>query len=230
MRSPRSSLFIRSLATCLLGPLALTSTLLAPSTGHATHLGSYQLSAPRIDMIAQGRNLHAVDGTRVRSLRLAPREKLLWIATADRLAVAVTDDRIIAITTHWKEWQTRDFGVHESRPVVAEAGDDFVLVVTDDRIIAVSDHGGSFVEKQLGAYETIEDVMVGEQVGLILTDRRAIGFSGRLASLIEERVGIHENLFRARTSFDFATVATSKRLLVFDAPTGGWQARKLALR
>lgn len=219
--------------TSALLPLALCALLLefvVPSGAQAGHLDRYALRAPRIDMLVHAGELHAVDGTRVRTLRLGRREQVLWVGVANRLAVAVTDDRVIAITTQWKEWQIREFGVHESLPSDVLAGDDFVLVVTDDRVLSVSDRGGSFVETQLGAYERVGDVLIAERVGLVLTDRRVIGFSGRLASLVEERVGIHEDFDRVHAAFDFATVATSKRLLVFDAPTGNWQSNQLALR
>jgi len=210
--------------------LPLLALLVLPVGADADHFHRYARTVPHIDMLSRGRELHAIDGSRIRTHRLGRNEKVLWIGTADRLAVAVTSDRVIAITTHWKEWQTRLFGVHESMPSTVLAGDDFVLLVTDDRVLTVSDHAGSFVETKLGSYETVDDVFIGEQVGLVLTDRRAIGFSGRLASLIDEPVGVHEDLHRAHTAFDFATVATNKRLLVFDAPTGSWHSDQLSLR
>lgn len=209
--------------------VALVVAMLLTTGAYADHRGVYERNAPRIDMLLHGRDLHAIDGTRLRTFPLMRNEKVLWIGTADRLAVAVTDNRLIAITTQWKEWQTRRFGVHESLPTTVLAGDDFVLAVTDDRVLSISDHGASFVEKQLGPYEQVADIVIGDRVGLVLTDRRAIGFSGRHASLVDEPVGIHEELFRARSSFDFATVVTSKRLLFFDAPSGSWQSHRVSL-
>jgi hypothetical protein len=208
----------------------LSLALLGPTDVLASHLDRYEFSAPRIELLVHGRELHAVDGSRIRDLRLMSREQVLWIGSANRLAVAVTDKRIIAITTHWDEWQTRLLGVHESLPSSVLAGDDFVLVVTDARLLGVSDHSGSFIEKRIGTYERVANAAIGEQVGLVLTDRRAIGFSSRLASLVEHRIGIHEDLFSARASYDFATVATSERLLLFDAPSGSWRTRQLGLR
>ena len=224
---------LRSSATRALrgfAALGLALALLSPTDLLASHFDRYEFSAPRIDLLVHGRQLHATNGSQIRSLRLISREQVLWIGSANRLSVAVTNKRIIAITTNWEDWRTRQFGVHESLPSSVLAGDDFVLVVTDDRILGISDHGGGFVEKRIGAYERVANAAIGEQVGVVLTDRRAIGFSSRLASLVEKRVGIHEDLFSARASFDFATVATSKRLLLSDAPSGSWRTRQLGLR
>ena len=182
-----------------------------------------------IDLVVHGREIHAVDGRSIRTLRLGTREKLLWTAAAGGLAVALTDDRVIAITSNWREWQTRDFGVHESEPLYAVAGDDFVVVVTDDRVLSLGASAGSFTETKLGAYEHIVDTLLGDRVAIVLTDRRVIGYSATFASLVDEVVGIHEEIHSANAGYDFATVATGKRLLVFDAPSSSWQSHQLAL-
>lgn len=182
-----------------------------------------------IDLVVHGRELHAVDGRSIRTIRLGAREKLLWTAATGGVAVALTDDRVIAITSLWREWQTREFGVHESEPLHAVAGDDFVVIVTDDRVLSLAAGGGSFVERGLGAYERVVDTLLGDRVALVLTDRRLIGYSASDASLVDERVGIHEEIRSANAGYDFATVATGKRLLVFDAPSSSWQSRQLTL-
>jgi hypothetical protein len=162
-------------------------------------------------------------------LRLGSRETLLWTGTAAGLAVALTDARIIAITRHWHEWQTKDFGVHDSEPLFATAGEDFILVVTNDRVVTLSARGGSFVETKLGAYERVIDSLFGDRVAIVVTNRRVIGYSSPFATLSETSVGIHERLHSANAGYDFATVATDKRLLVFDAPSGAWSSRRLGL-
>ena len=163
--------------------------------------------------------------------RLEADEQPLYADARGHIGIVVTDRRILAATSGTPMWMSTRIGVHESLPSAVVLGERVALVVTDDRLIGVASSGKHrFFAEDLGPNEALLDFRVGENVAVVLTDRRLLGVSGFQPGFVEQDVGIHERIETVSTLADFATVATHRRLLVFQAPTATWQEQRLTLR
>ena len=219
--------------------LATTVTVLATSVpadaGHRSRgLVAHFPLLDRLEVLVRSRDVLAIDGRfggAVVRERLAPREEVLWAGARGAVGVVVTDRRVLAATVGSSRWSETDIRVHESLPSAVYLGDRVALVLTDRRVIGIAAMARRrFFEDELGVNETLVDVLVGENVALVLTDRRALGLSGFLSGFFEQAVSLHERIDDIAALADFATVATHRRLLVFNAPSGSWQERRLSLR
>ena len=64
---------------------------------------------------------------------------------------------------------------------------------------------------------------------LVITDKRVLGLSAFAGGFFQEPVGVHEDLEYSKASANFATVATDRRLLIFEASSGDWRSRRFRL-
>jgi len=164
------------------------------------------------------------------SERLETDERALIAEAHGRVGVVVTNRRILAVTSGNAMWMQTRLGVHEAFPSAVVIGERVALILTDDRAIGVAANGKHrFFAEDIGPNEGLLDFRVGENVAVVLTDRRLLGASGFQPGFIEQEVGVHERIESVSTLADFATVATHRRLLVFQAPTASWQEQRLSL-
>lgn len=167
------------------------------------------------------------DGGEAR-LRLHLGEQVLWSDSHGAVGVVITNERLLATTSHAGSWQEARFQTGEPPPADALLGDRVALAVTDRRVLGFSASVDSLVEYRLGPQERLDSVRVGENVGVVVTDREALGLSPS-GGFFETDLHVHERLEGVDTRSALATVTTSRRLLVFRAASGSWSEQRREL-
>jgi len=157
-------------------------------------------------------------------------EKVLWSGARGKVAIVVTDRRLLGITTAHGSWRALRFKIHESEPHAILLGDRVALVLTSMRAIGLSSGGKGFAESLIGTTESPYDVVVGDNVAAFITDRRVVGLSGFFPHFAERQIGVHEDVEFTSTLPNFVSIATHQRMLVFRGTTGAWQAERVSLR
>lgn len=223
---------IRLLVTAVL----VSSFLFAPSAQGRSFLADTAISTPLLDMIdvvVRRREVIAIDparsgGTRRAALHVG--EKVLWSGARGRVALVVTDRRLLGITTGNTGWQEVRLKVHESEPRAIAMGDRVLVVLTSLRALGLSAVGGGFTESLIGTTESPREVVAGENVAAVITDRRVVGLSGFFPGFAQTLIGVHEDVEFASTLPNFVSIGTESRMLVFRGTTGAWSAERVSLR
>ena len=210
---------------------ALTTTLVVPAQARRIpHIRAEVPLLDTIDVVIRRRSIIAVDpsvGFDVARTPLEVREEVLWSGTRGRVAMVITDKRVLAISTGTPHWQETRFWLRESLPSSVSIGDRVALVTTSHRVIGMGSSGGPLKTHEISTHEELLDVIVGDNLAVVITDKRMLGLSAFAGGFFQEAVGIHEDLDYAKASADFATVTTDRRLVIFDANSGDWRSRRL---
>lgn len=157
-------------------------------------------------------------------------EKVLWELSRGQIAIAVTDQRILAVSTASAAWQETRIRRTEKPPAGALLGGRVALLATRTRAIGFEGKTGNFVESGLGPREFIVRSEVGDNVGVIVTDRRALGVSAARGGFFEVKLRLGEGIQSIRALPDVVTIATAQRILIFRGPSGSWEEELLDLR
>lgn len=216
--------FSRPLAVAV---MALT-VLLWPGPPARSSSSSVPL-ADLLEITFLDRDVVALDGEGGEArVRLYLGEQVLWSDSHGAVGVVITDQRLLAVSSHAGAWQEARFQSGETPPADALLGDRVALATTDRRVLGFSASVDSLVEYRLGPHEKLRSVRVGENVGVVVTDRKALGLS-RNGGFFETDLHVHERLEGVDTRAALATVTTSRRLLVFRAASGSWSERRREL-
>lgn len=177
-----------------------------------------------VEIEIMGREVLAFDamGAGSRSFRLEIGEEIVWSEVAGRVGIVATTARLMGVSADGGSWNELRYGVHETPPERILVGTRVALTVTDKRIIGYDSRAGLWLVRDVGPHETVRVVRVGAGTGVVVTDRTAYGLSPDAGGFLATPMQIHETLDSVRVSANMATVNTSKRLLVFRAPTGAW--------
>lgn len=185
--------------------------------------------ADLLELVILKRELLAIDaesgGQTTQKLELG--ERVVWSASRGRVAVVLTDRRILAIGTRNASWQSERYRASEIPPSAAVLGDRVALILTNLRVLGFDGGSGNLIERTIGPHESILSSGVGENVVVVATDRRALGLSPFNGGFFETRLRLGEDLQSVSVLANHATLATSRRLLTFRASTGTWEERRL---
>jgi hypothetical protein len=178
-----------------------------------------------IEVITLDHELAAVDarGGSQKTVRLKPKEKVLWTGARGKIGVALTSHRVLAIAAGSAAWDELSYAASEDRPDSALLADRLALVLTGHRVIGFNGH---FVETKLKATEKVVASEVGENVGVVVTTHRALGLSPG-AGFVEVPMEAREQIDAVTAGANFATVTTKHRVRVFRAPSGSWEVRRV---
>jgi hypothetical protein len=185
-----------------------------------------------LEIVVLERELLAIDArgggqTRV-GLRLE--EQLLWSGSRGKVAVALTDQRVLAVATGSAAWQESGWRRRERPPQGALLGDRLALLATGERAIGFDGESGNLVEVSLGPGELVLDARAGANAAVLVTDRRALGLSPRRGGFFPAQIGVQERVESVTAGANLATIRTDRRLLIFRAPSASWEERRLELR
>jgi hypothetical protein len=188
--------------------------------------------SPQLDIVVLPREVVAVspDGGNPLGERLERGERVLYAKQRGRVGVAVTDRRLLAVTSSSGSWQAERYRSGEAPPADVALGDRVALVVTPLRAIGFDGKTGNLIEATFGPQERALDSAVGQNVAVVVSDRRGLGVSAQHGGFFEVRMRLGEAIVALRAQADTVTLQTSKRLLVFNGPTGSWEERRLPLR
>lgn len=185
-----------------------------------------------LEIVALEGRLLAIDarGGGQTSVLLEIGERVVWSRSRGKVGVALTDRRILAVTTGSASWQETRYRRTETHPKLALLGDRVALVHTSERVLGFTSVGGNLIEYQLGPNESLVDLRTGANVAAFLTSRQALGLSAKLGGFFPADLQLQERIIEFTPRANLVTVRTSRRLLIFRAPTGSWEERKLELR
>jgi len=184
-----------------------------------------------LQILELDRQLLAVDartgGEVALQLRLA--EQVLWMQSAGRIGIALTDQRILGVATGSAAWQQIDRMNGEQIDGHAQLGDRVAILLTSRRAIGFDAGSGNFLESPLGLRESVVATAVGLNVAVIVTDRRALGMSPQVGGFFDVPMQLAETIERVEAQANLATITTDRRLLIFRTPTRTWEERRREL-
>ena len=185
-----------------------------------------------LNVLVLDREVLAVDARSGGQIRVSLRlnEHVHWFGSRGKVAVVLTDQRILAVAVSSGAWQQTDLQRDETPPLEAELGERIALIVTSVRILGFDGGSGNLVESRLGINEKLLQMRAGATVGVAVTDRRALALSSDAGGFFTAKIGLQERLEAVAVSANLATVTTHRRLLVFRGPTGSWEERRRTLR
>lgn len=186
----------------------------------------------QLEIVEKGDQLLAIDAWSGSAAiaYLGTNEVVLWSAVRGRVALAITDRRVLAAVPGASGWREREIGVFESSPVRIVLGDRVALLATDRRVLAFEGLSGTWSESSLGPREEVLLAGAGTNVAVAVTRTRVLGVAAARGGLFEAELGIREEATALRVHGSFATVTTKLRILTFRAPDGSWQSTELPFR
>ena len=156
-------------------------------------------------------------------------EQVRWLGSRGVIGIALTDRRLLAVATRSASWQEDRYWRTETPPTEALLGDRVALVQTSQRVLGFTG-AGNLIEYRVGPQEQVVTSRIGANTAVFLTDRTAQGLSAHLGGFFGTSLHARERLESVSPRTNLVTVRTNRRLLIFRAPTGSWEERKLDLR
>ena len=177
-----------------------------------------------------GRNVVAFDleGSGQLVERLELDETVLFQAARGRVALALTNRRLLAATPASSSWQAERYRLSEVPPGEARISQGMALVVTEQRALAFFG-SGNWAEKSLRPREQVVETRVGPGVAVVVSDRRALGISSR-GGFFEKTLRPRERVESLKALSSMATLVTSQRTLIFKGALGIWVEHGRPLR
>ena len=160
--------------------------------------------------------------------RLELDEALLFQAARGRIALALTNRRLLAATPESSSWQVERYRLSEDPPGEAQISQGMALVVTQLRALAFFGTG-NWAEKSLRPREQVVETRVGPGIAVVVTDRRALGISSR-GGFFETTLRPRERVESLKALSSMATLVTSQRTLIFKGALGTWVEHGRPLR
>jgi hypothetical protein len=185
----------------------------------------------RIQLIVLPHELVAIDGRRGEERRVDLRvgERVLSMASDGQIAIARTEQRLLAIAVGSAAFQERRYFIDEVLTAEPELGDRVALVVTNRRVLGFEGGGRSWRERRLGPRERVIATAVANYVAAVVTDRRAFGLSPQRGGFFEVPLTLGERVLSLEATGDVATLRLPNRLLIYRAPDSRWSERTIGL-
>ncbi|HYC57634.1 MAG TPA: hypothetical protein VEL28_22060 [Candidatus Binatia bacterium] len=222
-------------ALSLIAMPALAGHLYDPRTGSWISLNDPFDLRPLPDLlevVVRNSELLAVTGFTGGALResLGVREEVLWLGTRGRVAVAITDERVLAATPDSPRWAEVWLRPSEDHPSQALMGDRVALIVTDQRVIGFEGVSGALVQAEISPRERVVRAVADVNVAVVVTNKRALGLAALRGGFFETDLGVREKLESLSMRASHASVTTQDRLLIFRVTDAVWEPRRLPLR
>lgn len=210
-------------------PALLALALATPAVADPDR-GAFPLE-DRLQLFVLPHSVLAIDGRtggqREEALELG--ERVLTQRADGRVAIALTDRRILAIAAGSGAFQEARFVRGETLVAEPALGDRVALFVTSRRVVGFDGGSGNLVETRLGPREQVVQTAVANSVAIAATSRRALGLSPFRGGFFEVRLRLAERGVSLSASGDVATLVSGDRILTFRAASGSWEERLLDL-
>jgi len=212
-------------------PAIVLLILLAAGAGAQPRAPGETPIADVLQIVVLPRQLLAIDaeGGLQREVDLELGESVHFTRTRGRVGIALTDRRVLAVSTRSGSWQDARYRLREPAPEGAWLGEQVAIVLTRTRAIGFDGGSGNLVTRDLGPGERVTHVEIAANVGIVVSDRRALGVSPFAGGFFEAKLQLRERIEGLEASGNFATLRTSRRILTFQAPSGVWSERRLDL-
>jgi hypothetical protein len=161
--------------------------------------------------------------------RLELGEEVLFTGSRGRVAVVLTDRRMLGATPRSGSWRAERYRLSELPQEAAWISQSLALVITGERALAFFGTG-HWVEQSIGPREAIVTTRIGPAAGVVVTDRRALGISSDTGGFFETKLRLNEDIESVKALASIVTITTSQRILLFKGPSGTWIEHKRKLR
>ena len=162
-----------------------------------------------------------LEGSGRLATRLLLDEEVLFHGSRGRVAVVLTNQRMLGATPVSASWQEERYRLTERPLDYASLSQSLALVVTPVRALAFFGTG-SWAEQTLGPRERVITTRLGPAAGVVITQRRALGISTETGGFFETKLRLKEEIETVRAISSIATITTSQRVLIFKGSSGLW--------
>jgi hypothetical protein len=183
-----------------------------------------------LEIVVLSHELVAIDATAGDiNLELHLGEKVQWKGTRGRVGIALTGERMLAVSTGSSTWAELRYLNSERPPTGASLGDRVALITTNQRAIGFVASTGRLAEYRLGPQEVLRDSGVAANVGVVITNRLALGLSSEAGGFFTSKLQLKEKIRSLEMRANVGMIRTDRRLLTFRGPSGTWSERRLDL-
>jgi hypothetical protein len=206
----RSPLVVALGAALLAGLLARAQSELTPVLEDVIYVEVQDRDLVAFDLEGSGRLVE----------RLEIGESVLSTAARGRIAVALTNRRVLGASPKSGSWQSERYRVTEDPSHEVDLSQGLAIVVTPQRALAF--FPGRWTQESIGPREVVQLTRSGPGAGVVLTDRRALGVSSRSGGFFEAKLRVGEQVESVTAVSSLVTITTSERTLYFRGATARW--------
>ena len=155
-------------------------------------------------------------------LDLPAQEKILWSGSKGYIGAVLTNRRFLAISRSAIGWHEISLKEKETLEAITLLSEYLALLVTVDRGICFDGKNNRFIELQRPANEVFLKLAVNKYVAVVVSSHYAFGFA--LEGRAFNRIPFLPNEYfeTLTTKAHFATIRTTKRLLIFRDSDSSW--------
>jgi len=172
----------------------------------------------------------AIREGRVKLFDLPAQEKILWIGSKGYVGAVLTDKRFLVISKSSISWYEISLQEKETQGAIALLSEYLALLVTVDRGICFDGNNNRFIELQRPANDKFLEVAVNKYVAVVVSSHYAFGLAlggGEFNQIPFLPTEYFETL---TTKANFATIRTTKRVLIFRDSDSSWTVVDRPLR
>ena len=165
-----------------------------------------------------------ISGIHSSTIRLLPKEEVLWMDSVGKLGAMLTDHGFYIISDTSGSWRKFRLSSEESKAAIVTLSPLMALLATEDRAIGYNMLSNEFYETRLPLRDTIVALKSGENVAVLVMSSKVFGIKAKSSSFTEARLKIGETVEDVQVTKNKATVRTSNRLLTFISTDSMWKA------
>lgn len=168
-----------------------------------------------------------ISGVKSSTLRLKPKEEVLWSDSSGNLGAVLTDHSFYVISVSSGSWIRIRLSSDEAETATVSLSPFIVLLATDNRAIGYNISSNSFFETRLPIREIRNTVESGKNVAVLVLSGKIYGIKANSSSFTEVRLKIGEIVEDVLVTENKVTVRTTDRLLTFVSKGSKWNVTRL---
>ena len=183
-----------------------------------------------IDIQELDGDIIAIREGRVKLFDLPSPEKILWIGSKGYIGAVLTERRFLVISKSSIGWYEISLKEKEAKEAITLLSEYLAVLVTVDRGICFDGKNNRFIEFQRPANEAFLESAVNKYVAVVVSSRYAFGLALGGEEFNKIPFLPNEYLETLKTTAHFATIRTTKRVLIFRDSDSSWTVVDRPLR
>jgi hypothetical protein len=172
----------------------------------------------------------AIREGRVKLFDLPSQEKILRIGSKGYVGAVLTEKRFLVISKSSSGWHEISLKEKETQGPITLLSEYLALLVTVDRGICFDGKYNRLIELQRPANEEFLEVAVNKYIAVLVSSHYAFGLSVEGGGFNKITFRPDEYFETLKTKAHFATIRTTKRLLIFRKSDSSWTVVNRPLR
>jgi|SaaInlStandDraft_3_1057020.scaffolds.fasta_scaffold02156_6 phenylalanyl-tRNA synthetase beta subunit len=177
--------------------------------------------------ISNGKAIALIEAERSSTIKLRPKEQILWESSKGSIGAVLTTNRFLAISISSSNWHELSVSSNELDNPIVSISQNIAVLVTEDRAIGFVAGLKHFIEKRMPINENVQVVEAGENVAVIVTSSNIFSFAKDPAIFRDIRLHVGEKVERTKVTLNKVTITTSDRLLTFSSKSKSWKEYRL---